>query len=90
MLFKLKCVGVLPVGLDVVGSTEKLDLPGAGRQSLDHAVDLIRFVTGGADLEECWNSGIFITLQLRFSGRKNHYVGKYKINMTGGRLPLQQ
>lgn len=41
---------MLPVGLDVVRSAEKLDLPGAGRQSLDHAVDLVRFVTGGADL----------------------------------------
>lgn len=50
ILIKYDCM--LPVGLDVVGSTEKLDLPGAGRQSLYHAVDLIRFVTGGADLEE--------------------------------------
>lgn len=42
-----------PVGLDVVGSTEKLNLPGAGRESLYHAVDLIWFVTGGTDLEVC-------------------------------------
>lgn len=42
----------LPVGLDVVRSTEKLDLPGARRQSLYHAVDLIRFVAGGADLQK--------------------------------------
>lgn len=43
---------MLPVGLDIVGPSEKLDLSGAGRQSLYHAVDLIRFVTGGADLED--------------------------------------
>lgn len=43
---------ILPVGLDVVGSTEKLDLPGAGRQPLYHAVDLIWFVAGGTDLED--------------------------------------
>lgn len=43
---------MLPVGLNIVGSSEKLDLSGAGRQSLYHAVDLVRFVTGGADLGE--------------------------------------
>lgn len=43
---------LLPVGLDVVGSTEQLDLPGARRESLYHAVDLVWFVTGGADLGE--------------------------------------
>lgn len=42
---------LLPVGLHVVRSPEQLDLPGSRRQSLDHAVDLVRFVTGGADLE---------------------------------------
>lgn len=42
----------LPVGLDVVGSSEQLDLPGAGREPLDHAVDLVWFVTGGADLSQ--------------------------------------
>ena len=42
----------LPVGLDVVWSPEKLDLPRAGRESLYHAVDLVWFVTGGADLEK--------------------------------------
>lgn len=46
---------MLPVGLDVVGSTEKLDLPGAGRESLYHAVDLIWFVTGGADLKASYH-----------------------------------
>lgn len=46
----------LPVGLDVVWSTKKLDLPGARRQSLYHPVDLIRFVAGGADLvESVWH-----------------------------------
>lgn len=42
----------LPVGLDVVRPTKELDLPGAGRQSLYHAVDLVGFVAGGADLQD--------------------------------------
>lgn len=43
---------MLPIGLDVVRSTEEFNLPGARRQSLDHSIDLIWFVAGGADLEE--------------------------------------
>lgn len=42
----------LPVGLDIVRSAEELDLPRAGRQPLYHAVDLIWFVAGGADLRQ--------------------------------------
>lgn len=43
---------MLPIGLDVVRSTKEFDLPGARRQSLDHSVNLVWFVAGGADLEE--------------------------------------
>lgn len=43
---------LLPVRLDVVGSTEQFNLPGAGWEPLYHAVDLIWFVTGGANLGE--------------------------------------
>lgn len=72
---------MLPVGLDVVGSTEKLDLPGAGRESLYHAVDLIWFVTGGADLEERvrnvmkgWN---LYHITATFPGCRNHKYRRY-------------
>lgn len=47
---------MLPVRLDIVWSTKQLDLPGTRREPLYHAVDLIWFVTGGADLgESVWS-----------------------------------
>lgn len=46
-----KTAGVsVPVGLDVVGAAEKFDFPRARRQPLDHPVDLVGFVAGGAHL----------------------------------------
>jgi hypothetical protein len=39
-----------PVGLDVVGAPKQLDLPRPRRQPLDHSVDFVRFVAGGAHL----------------------------------------
>lgn len=44
---------MLPVGLDVVRSAKELNFPGARRKPLYHAVDLIGFMTGGADLRQC-------------------------------------
>ena len=41
-----------PVGLNVVGATKELNLPGPWRQSLDHPIDLIRLVTSGAHLRQ--------------------------------------
>lgn len=43
---------MLPIGLDIVRSTKEFDLPGARGQSLDHSVNLVWFVAGGADLKE--------------------------------------
>lgn len=41
-----------PVGLHVMRAAKQLDLAGARREALDHAVDLIWLVTGGTDLQE--------------------------------------
>lgn len=41
---------MVPVGLDVVGSTKEFNLSGPRRQPLYHPVDLVWFVAGGADL----------------------------------------
>lgn len=51
---------LVPVWLDVVWATEQLDLPGSRGKSLDHPVDLIGFVAGGADLEPTVEHGSFI------------------------------
>lgn len=53
---------VVPVGLDVVRPSKELDLPGSGGEPLNHAVDLVWFVAGGADL-----SGRVLTLSRALS-----------------------
>lgn len=44
---------MVPVRLDVVGSTKEFNLSGSWRKSLNHPVDLVWFVAGGSDLCDC-------------------------------------